>query len=101
MILSMIFINYLKLIINVMYQRETCLCSNCLKDYQFTEFTNPFDSYTDSEDDNDSISSLEAGGDDDPYTDYYERGISLQSMGHTGATFLGMNVVTGEEEWGM
>ena len=58
------------------------------------------DSYSDS--DQSTASSLEAAGyDDDPYTDYYERGISIQSMGHTGATFLGMNVVTGEEEWGM
>lgn len=62
------------------------------------------DGYTDSDTDSDlsSMPSLEAAGyDDDPYTDYYERGISVQSMGGTGGTFLGMNVVTGEEEWGM
>tara|TARA_Y100000741_G_scaffold363200_1_gene350882 strand:- start:533 stop:1291 length:759 start_codon:yes stop_codon:yes gene_type:complete len=62
------------------------------------------DGYTDSDTDSDlsSMPSLEAAGyDDDPYTDYYERGISIQSMGGTGGTFLGMNVVTGEEEWGM
>ena len=63
-------------------------------------FTEVGDSYSDS--DQSSVSSLEAAGyDDDPYTDYYERGISIQSMGHTGRTFLGMNVITGEEEWEM
>ena len=63
------------------------------------------DGYTDSDTDSDlsSMPSLEAAGyDDDPYTDYYERGISVQSMGGgTGRIFLGMNVVTGEEDWSM
>ena len=93
--------------IHKLFEVETKTNYEFVQNYPFTcnsMYVDSYDSYTDSDTDSDlsSIPSLEAAGyDDDPYTDYYERGINIQSMGGTGGTFMGMNVVTGEEEWGM
>jgi len=76
------------------------------------------DGYTseDSDSDLDSMPSLEGDAPDlapvgtqdpfdqdqlDEYTDYYENGNNIQSMGGTGGTYsyMGMNVVTGDEDW--
>lgn len=89
--------------------------------YQFTntELTHEeSDGYTseDCDSDSDSMPSLEGDAPDlapvgtqdpfdqdqlDEYTDYYENGNNIQSMGGTGGTYsyMGMNVVTGDEDW--